>query len=211
VFHADFGRMFVVRAPDASLAGRSFADIAAERRQDPVECFLDLLGEHDTALRWRTVATNDRPGPLRYLLAHPSTLPGFNDSGAHSRNMAFQDGALHALKEAQAHPEAMTVERAVHRLTAEPADWLGIEAGRLAPGARADACVIDPERLRTGLGPPIELDDPRLDGSMRMVKRSEGVVRIVVIGGQVAFEEGAFSQDFGRARYGRLLRATLRP
>ena len=56
VFHGDFRRMFVVSAPDAALAGRSFAEIAADRGQDPLPCFLDLLAEHDTALRWSTVA-----------------------------------------------------------------------------------------------------------------------------------------------------------
>lgn len=206
-FHRDLARMDVVAAPDPSLAGRSFADIARERRRDPIECFLDLLAEHDTALRWRTVVANDRPGPRRALLAHPCILPGFNDAGAHSRNMAFQDGALQVLREAQADPAWMTVERAVHRLTGEPAAWLGLDAGTLSQGAIADLVVIDPERLRTGLGEPVELVDPRLGGIMRMVKRSEGVVRQVVIGGRVAFEAGRFAAGYGETRFGRLLRA----
>lgn len=210
VFHGDLRRMIVVSAPDAALAGRSFAEIAADRGQDALPCFLDLLAEHDTALRWSTVATNDRPGPVRYLLAHPATLPGFNDSGAHNRNMAFHDGGLRVLRHALEHPEAMSVERAVQRLTSEPAEWLGLDAGRVAPGARADVCVIDPAQLRVGLGGPIELADPRLDGNMRMVKRSDGVVRAVIVGGRVAFEDGAFAPDLGQARYGRLLRAKLR-
>ncbi|MCH7872439.1 MAG: hypothetical protein IID33_12135, partial [Planctomycetes bacterium] len=47
--------------------------------------------------------------------------------------------------------------------------------------ARADVVVIDPEKLRTGLGPPIEQYDERLLGAMRMVKRSDGVVRQVSV------------------------------
>ncbi len=51
------------------------------------------------------------------------------------------------------------------------------------------------------------LDDPRLGGLMRMVKRSEGVVSHVMIGGQMAFESGAFTPDYGKKKMGRLLRA----
>ena len=113
--------------------------------------------------------------------------------------------------EAQADPGWMTVARAVHRLTGEPAAWLGIEAGTVAKGAIADVVVIDPERLQAGLGEPVELVDPRLDGNMRMVKRSDGVVRQVVIGGRVAFDEGRFAPGYGETRFGRLLRAATHP
>lgn len=206
VFHRDLGDMLVIAAPDASLVGKSFRQIARERGEDEVECLMDLLRDHDSALRFKTEVTNDRPGPRRELMASPYTLPGFNDSGAHNRNMAFQDGALQLLQQMQAHPEVMSIEQAVHRLTGEIAGWLGLDAGVIAEGQHADVVVIDPQKLPYGLSRPIELDDPRLDGHMRMVKRSDGVVREVVIGGRVAFEAGSFAPDFGKTKYGRLLR-----
>jgi hypothetical protein len=43
---------------------------------------------------------------------------------------------------------------------------------------------------------------------MRMVKRSDGVVRHVLIGGRPAFENGQFMSSFGHERFGRLLRST---
>ena len=67
--------------------------------------------------------------------------------------------------------------------------------------------MIDPQKLRTGLGPPIEQYDERLHGAMRMVKRSDGVVRQVLVGGKLAFENGHFADEFGRERFGRLLRS----
>jgi N-acyl-D-aspartate/D-glutamate deacylase len=85
---------------------------------------------------------------------------------------------------------------------------LGLDAGYLRPQAWADVIVIDPAQLKSGLGPPIEHYDPRLDGAMRMVKRSDGVVRQVMVGGRLAFENGAFVPEFGNQRFGRLLRAT---
>jgi len=206
VFHKDLGDMWVVSAPDASMIGRSFGAVAKERGLDEVEFFMDLMRDHDRAIRWKTSVTNDRPGPRRELMASPYTLPGFNDSGAHNRNMAFQDGALQMLQQMQAFPETMTMERAVHRLTGEAAAWLGIDAGVLAKGKRADLVLLDPEALSKGLSDPIEFEDPRLEGEMRMVKRSDGVVKKVLIGGRVAFEDGQFAADYGKSRYGRLLR-----
>ncbi|HEX2569160.1 MAG TPA: amidohydrolase family protein [Polyangia bacterium] len=207
VFHRDLGQMHVVSAPDSALVGRSFADIARESGQEPLDGFLDLLARYDTELRWRTEVSNDRSGPRLRLLGHPYTLPGFNDSGAHNRNMAFHDGALQLLAQAQAHPEELPIARAVHRLTGETAAWLGLDAGRLREGDVADVTVLDPERLRSGLGGPVEYPDPELGGVMRLVKRSDGVVTQVLIGGQVVYEGQTFVPDYGRRKYGRLLRA----
>jgi dihydroorotase len=40
----------------------------------------------------------------------------------------------------------MSLNDAISRLTLEPAHILGIEAGRLDPGAVADICIFDPEQ-----------------------------------------------------------------
>ncbi len=205
VFHKDLGDMWIVSSPDASMVGKSFRALAKERGVDEIELFMDLLRDHDRALRWKTAVTNDRPGPRRELMASPYTLPGFNDSGAHNRNMAFQDGALQMLQQMQAHPETMTMERAIHRLTGECAGWLGLDCGVLRSGAAADVVVLDPGKLQSGLSAPIELVDPRLDGEMRMVKRNE-VVEQVFIQGKLAYERGEVVDALGKERFGRLLR-----
>jgi len=41
----------------------------------------------------------------------------------------------------------LTIERAIYRLTAEVADWFGLDAGTLREGDRADFVVIDPAGL----------------------------------------------------------------
>lgn len=207
LFHRDLGDMWVIASPVPGHAGKSFRQIAVEAGVEPIEHFMDLMTEHDTDIRWKTVVTNDRPDQRHFLMAHPTTLPGFNDSGAHARNMAFQDGGLQMLQQVLLHPEIMPVEKAIHKLTGKSAEWLGLDAGVLEPGRAADVAIIDPEKLKTGLSDPIEMHDPRFHGAMRMVKRSDGVVRQVLIGGKVAFDDGAFASDFGSRRYGRLLRS----
>jgi dihydroorotase len=47
---------------------------------------------------------------------------------------------------AQVHSGTLTLQDALALLTCKPAQLLGIEAGRLAPGAPADLCLIAPER-----------------------------------------------------------------
>jgi N-acyl-D-aspartate/D-glutamate deacylase len=207
VFHRNLADMWVVSSPIAGQARKSFAELAAAEDKDPLEYFLDLLAEHDTAIRWKTVVTNDRDAQRHFLFAHDTALPGFNDSGAHARNMAFQDGGLQMLQQVLLNPHVMPLEKAIHKLTGQSAEWLGLDAGFVKPGARADVIVVDPLKLRDGLGPPIEHYDERLDGAMRMVKRSDSVVRQVLVGGRVAFENGRFASEFGRERFGRLLRS----
>ena len=207
VFHRNLADMWLVSSPVADQVGKSFDQLARSAGSEPLDFFMDLLAEHDSAIRWKTVVTNDREAQRHFLFSHATALPGFNDSGAHARNMAFQDGGLQMLQQVLLNPQLMPIEKAIHKLTGLSAEWLGLDAGLLQSNARADVIVIDPEQLRTGLGPPIEHYDPRLDGAMRMVKRSDGVVRQVFIGGRLAFENAQYVPEFGRERFGSLLRS----
>lgn len=208
VFHRDLADMWIVSSPEPAHAGKSFAQVAQDERKDPLECFLDWMAEHGSAVRWKTVVSNDRPEPRLALFASPQTLPGFNDSGAHNRNMAYHDGALQMLKQVAAdNGKHLSVEAAVHKLTLGIAEWLGLPGGGLRKGDKADVVVIDPEKLQTGLGEPVEQYPAALGGAMRLVKRSDGVVRHVFVGGQAVYGEGKFAADLGRKKYGKLLRA----
>lgn len=206
-FHRDLGRITVLRAPDASLAGRSVAGIAG--RRDAVEVWMELLETHDAALRWLGVGANERPGPRRALLSHPHILPGFTDAGAHVRNLAFYDGPLSLLKEA-VQSGFMTPERAVARSTGEPAAWLGLDRGVLAEGRPADIVLLDPRRLHDPVAQPVEHEDPVLDGAMRMVKRQHPeLVRAVYINGCTAALRGVPTEGLGQEKMGLHLRPSF--
>ena len=176
-FHRQLELMTIVACPDASLVGTAFRDL---------EQFMDLLERHDTELRWVSTGANDRQDIRHRLMRHPHILPGFSDSGAHVRNMAFYDSALSLLRQAVTQ-NVMPVERAVARVTGEPARWYGIDRGIVRRGAKADLVLIRPEGLRTPVAPMIEVADPLLGGALRMVKRgSEDVIEAVFIGGRAA-------------------------
>jgi N-acyl-D-glutamate deacylase len=207
VWHRDFHDAQIVACPDGSVVGMSFGEVADALRLHPVDAFLDLVVEHGRALRWRTTIANHRPDEIARMINEPSALIGFADSGAHIRNMAFYSFPLRMLRLVHER-EIMPIERAVHRLTGELAGWLGIDAGRLQQGDRADLAVIDPDALDGRLDEYHEAPMENFGGLRRMVNRSDGAVRAVLVNGKVAFRDGAVSPELGRARgYGSFLPA----
>lgn len=211
VWHRDFDDAWIVDCPDASLAGHSVGELARARGMHPGDLFLDLLVEHGPRLRWRTLIANHRPRVVEKLVAEPSTLIGFADSGAHIRNMAFYNFSVRLLKlvrdaELRGTP-VMPLEQAVWRLTGELGAWFGIDAGTLALDRRADVVIVDPQRLDTSLEAYHEADMEGFDGLQRMVNRGDAV-QATLINGQIAYRNGEFADDLGQARgYGQFLRA----
>lgn len=215
-WHRDFFDAEIVACPDQSLIGKSFGDVGVERGGlHPVDAFLDLVLEHGNDLRWRTTISNHRPKMLRQLAVKGGIQMGFSDAGAHLRNMAFYNCGLRLLRHVRdaqrAGQEFMTVERAVHRLTGELADWYHLDAGHLRIGDWADVLVVDPERLDATLDDYQEAPIPAFGGLSRMVNRNDATVRTVMVAGQTVFADGQPSESVGRRRTGSFLRADGRP
>jgi N-acyl-D-aspartate/D-glutamate deacylase len=137
---------------------------------------------------------------------------GFSDAGAHLRNMAFYNFALRLLKrvcdaERAGHP-FMTKERAIYRLTAEVADWFGIDAGTLREGDRADFVVIDPAGLDDSVDAYHEEEVPFYGGLRRMVNRNDDAVVAAGVNGTVVYRTGEFCDGYGATlKAGHFLRA----
>jgi len=171
------------------------------------EFLLHLFRRYDRDLRWWFTIANDRPRILRDLLFHPHLLPGFNDSGAHLINLAFFDGNLLTLQIA-ARESLEMVAKAVRRLTREPAEFFGVDAGRLDVGAQADVVLLDPEALRQ-----YDTDANRrmiyrdIFEHEQLVNRSDGVVAAVFIAGEQVWDGTGFTPALGQKRLGRALRA----
>lgn len=204
-FHRDAARMHIVACPDTRHVGRTVADIAREAGLDSTRMLIDLLETHDDQLRWRACGANEREGVRGRLMSHPHILPGFTDAGAHSRNLAFFDGALAVLRQAIA-TGFMKPERAIARVTGEAARWFNLDAGELREGRRADITLLVPEALRAPSPPPVEVDDPLLEGARRMVKRdAAAAVAGVFVGGVEVVRGGVPLPSLGTVRTGQLL------
>lgn len=212
VFPKALKEMWIVNSPDKSHIGKNFEQIATEAGKEPVEHFMNLLAEYDTHIRWKCETSNHREKVRMELLTSKHCFPGFNDSGAHNLNMAFHDGGLHLLKQAQRYPDQMSVERAIYRITKEAADFLGIDAGDISPGKRADIVIIDPSKLESDLNTePVEDYNVHFGGTYRLIKRSGKVVKHVFINGTEAYSNNGqtgFHADLGKKKiFGQLLRS----
>ena len=211
VWQRDFHDAHIVDAPDASVVGKSFGQVADERGVHPVDAFLDLVLEHGTRLRWKTMIANHRPAELARIVAHPSVHPSFADSGAHVRNMAFYNFPLYFLRTMQRAIErgapVLPIETAVHKVTGLLGAWYGLDAGTLRVGDRADVCVVDPKGLDDSLDAYHEAPMDAFGGLSRMVRRNDAAVSATIISGQVVYEHGRFAPGFGERRTGSFLRA----
>lgn len=207
-FHRQLELMEVVRCPESSWQGLSFAEIAHTKQQEPVDFFIQALQHYDTDLRWVATGANDRLKPRLAMMQHPYILPGFTDAGAHIRNLGYYDGALSLLKQAVT-TNFLSPEAAIHRITGEPAHWFRLDTGVLKVGAQADLVLLNPQTLNQRISPQIEIADPLLDGEPRMVKRnSEKIVEAVYINGVQVIYKGQVRECLGRQRLGTVLSPT---
>ena len=179
------------QAGDSSVA-RSDAEREAFEKielplNDDADFALHMLRSYDKSFRfYADVANAENRSTLEFLL-HENTLPGFNDSGAHITNMAFFDSNLMSLKLAKEQGEDV-VAKVVKRLTKDPADTFGLDAGSLAIGSRADMVLINPEAF-DGWEPDQtrELVYREIFEHEQMVNRPVGIVDSVYISGELAW------------------------
>ena len=213
LWHRDFHDATIVECPDTTLIGKTFGQIADDRGLHPLDTFLDVLVENgERNVRWTTIVANHRPKHLDKLAVEPSIHMGFSDAGAHLRNMAFYNFPLKLLKRARdaelAGRPFMTIGHAVHRLTAEVADWFGLSAGTLREGDRADFVVIDPTGLDDSVNEYHEEQVPFYGDLSRMVNRNDAAVVATGVNGEVVYRNGQFRDGYGTTtKSGRFLKA----
>ncbi|MDI9917829.1 amidohydrolase family protein [Rhodococcus sp. IEGM 1379] len=209
--HRNFYDAVIVGCPDETLIGKNFGEVGDIRGVHPVDAYLDLVVKYGKKLRWRTTIANHRPKYAKKLASSSGVQMGFGDVGAHLRNMAFYNYPVRLLKrvnDAQGDRKPfLTVERAIHRLTGELADWYGLDAGHLRKGDRADLVVIDPAGFDESVEGLFEATVPEYNGISRMVNRSDGAAVATVINGRLVYRDGAFAAGFGIEKTGRFLRA----
>lgn len=212
LWHRDFSDCWVTECPDASLIGRNFKQVGQARGLDAVDAYFELACQYREALKWTTCYGNQREAIMRKLLASPWTHPGFADSGAHLRSIAQYNFPLRFLKYVRdadlAGESFMELGKAVRRCSGELADFIGVDAGYLRVGDRADLVLIDPAGLDETLD---ELHEAPMEvlGLVRVVKRNDAAVALTVINGRIAYRRGLeYPDDLGKAqRYGHFLPA----
>ena len=211
VWQRDFGDAIILKCPDQSLEGKNFDEIARERSIHVVDLFLDLVMQFGRDLRWYTTVANDNKKVLRKMVKDDNILVTFSDAGAHIRNMAFYNLPLRFLKlvkeAADENASMMSMEKAIWRMTGEQADWLGIDAGKIRQGDRADLVVINPNCFDQNLE-QVSWAEMENFGLQRLVNRNPGLVEHVFINGKLAVDNEQVVEALGREQgYGRFLPA----
>ncbi|MGK0443888.1 MAG: N-acyl-D-aspartate/D-glutamate deacylase [Bermanella sp.] len=210
LWHRDFSDGWITDCPDKSLIGKNFEQVGETYGVDPVDAYFDLATKYKKELKWKTNYGNHRPEIMHKLLDSEYTHVGFGDSGAHIRSLAMYNFPLRFLKyvrDAQlAGTPFMSVARGVHKLTADLADWFGLDAGHIREGDRADVVIINPEGLNDDVDGISEAPMEGF-GVDRLVKRNDDAVEVTIINGKVAYKKGDyFPEDLGNTKgYGGFL------
>ena len=198
LWHRDFSDCWVTECPDASMVGKNFKQLGAARGLDPVDAYFELACQYREALKWTTCYGNQREAIMRKLLASPWTHPGFADSGAHLRSIAQYNFPLRFLKYVRdaelAGTPFMDTGRAIHRLSGELADFIGVDAGTIRVGDRADVVIVNPAGLTDELDAIHEAPMEVL-GLERVVKRNDAAVEATLINGRIAYRRGSEFPD----------------
>ena len=123
------------------------------------------------------------------MMAHPNTLIGLGDGGAHVSILcdasAMTYGLTHWTRDRAS--GRFPVEWMVRRLTWDNARALGLrDRGRVGVGLKADLNVIDHARLRLRV-PQVVYDLPA--GGRRLMQNAEGYVA-TVLSGEIVSREG---------------------
>ncbi len=133
------------------LVGRSVVGLAEDQNVTPLDVLLDLSLADDLTSRFWSVLANDNLEGIAYLLPRDDVLLGLADSGAHVSQLCDACFATDLLGNWVRDRRVMSLELAIHKLTAEPARVFGLhDRGLVAVGMAADLVVFDPDTVAPG-------------------------------------------------------------
>ena len=172
--------------------GKTIAEMAAMRKQAPIDAFLDLaLDENLETIFWNANNGGDWKA-MGEILRSPYVLVGTSDAGAHVLFGAdFGYGTILLglwVRERQ----VMSLEQAIHKLTFHPASIFGLQGrGLLRPGYAADITIFDPKTVHAE-EPEWANDFPA--NTKRMIQKSVGL-HYTIVNGTVINDQGRLTGD----------------
>ncbi|MFT4561870.1 MAG: N-acyl-D-amino-acid deacylase [Gammaproteobacteria bacterium] len=194
IFTSNWEVMTVLQVGEPAMekyVGRRISEIAKERNVSPVDAFLDLAIEDKLAMQFNYELFNADESRIPELITDPRTMIGLSDGGAHVDALCDAGYCTYLLGTWVREREVLSLERAVQRITTEPADLLGIkERGRIAPGMCADFAIFDMATVGSDKTGIMRNDLP--GGGRRLVVPARGV-EYTIVNGKTLFQHGVDS------------------
>jgi N-acyl-D-aspartate/D-glutamate deacylase len=186
------------------LVGRKVVELADDRGCTPLDVLLDVSLEDDLEARFWSVLANDDAEGIAWLLPRDNVLLGLADSGAHVSQLCDACFATDLLGTWVRDRRVMSLERAVHKLTGEPAAVYGLsDRGTVAVGKAADLCVFDPDTVAPG--PLRRVYDFPAHGERLTADAPVGMTHVLVNGVPIRIDDAPCADGLD-ARPGEVLR-----
>lgn len=191
-----------VARPD--LVDRKVLDLAEEWGCTPLDVILDVSLDDDLTTRFWSVLANDDDDAIEWLLPRDGVLIGLADSGAHVSQLCDACFATDLLGNWVRDRGVMPIERAVHKLTGEPAGVYGlVDRGVIEVGRKADIAVF--EAATVAPGPLRRVVDFPADGERLTADAPVGMTHTLVNGVPIRVD-GEMDDTALASRPGQLLR-----
>jgi N-acyl-D-aspartate/D-glutamate deacylase len=171
---------------------QTLASIAEADGKHPIEVYVDRMIQSEGRELWNMWAFGSKLEHQWELMRAPQVIPMLGDAGAHVGLFTDADSPTFLLSELARDRDVFTLEEAVHRITAQSAQVLGLkERGEIREGWHADINVIDYDNLKS-CHPEFVRDLPL--GVGRIVTKSEGY-DATLVAGKILIEKGKMIGD----------------
>ncbi|MBM3672181.1 MAG: amidohydrolase family protein [Actinobacteria bacterium] len=203
IFRANFDNLTVAESRNPELIGRTVASLGEEQGIEPLAAMVGLAADEDLTTRFRSVLANNDEAMIEELLGTDGMLIGLSDAGAHVSQLCDACLPTDLLGTWVRDREVLPLERAVHKLTGEPAGVFGFtDRGVLREGAKADIAVFDPDTV--GPGGLHRIRDFPADGERLVADEPSGMQHVLVNGTPIR-RDGAPVAAAVESRPGRVL------
>jgi N-acyl-D-amino-acid deacylase len=173
IFNGQWHLVEVTISADPELEGRSIAEIAQARGQDPVDCFLEIGLAENLETTFTAKLLNVEEDKVAELLSDPGCMVSLSDAGAHHTFFCDAGFGMHFLGRWVRERKLFTLPEAVGKLSGDLADIYGIpERGALKVGNWADMILFDPDEIR--VSKPFRVADLPANGA-RLTRTAPGL------------------------------------
>jgi N-acyl-D-amino-acid deacylase len=171
--------------------GRRITEIAQAEGKSIPAAMLDIAVTDDLRTEFQiNNAIHADPEIVAQILDHPRIHIGASDAGAHVAQFCGAGDTTDLFERYVRKFGKLSLERAVHRITAEPADAWGMKnRGRIAVGAAADLVMFDANTIARGEEVFVS-DFP--GEARRYIRHARGIERVIV-NGEVVREADAYT------------------